>query len=392
MKLSILGDIMCTEEQLHSYISNTGESNFDKAVSGVKGIDSQYIIANLETPIADENFENTKGKYSFSSPQALAEALKSAGISMVTTANNHCLDRGEEGLKQTMLNLQKVGLDYVGTHLKEEESYKIVTIEGIKVGILAYTYGTNAFANNCYLEKCNKYMVDMLQCQELSNPLLRKIYNTNNFALKVFRKVCTVFHIAQFNKPVYEREGKCKKELSKYIQNIKECKMEGAEFIIACLHIGGQYNENPTKYTKKLCRLSLNKWGVDAVIANHEHVIHPIELQKTKENQFCIYSLGNFLSATGVIREPFDKMAEYSAGVHIYLTKDQNKVVPRYAIELFVSVEEDGIIVSRSVLEYIEACTDKRHKEKLMEDTNVLLNRLFQTKQKRYPLQKEYFL
>lgn len=102
MKLSILGDIMCTEEQLHSYIPNKAESFFDKAVSGVKSMDSQFIIANLETPIAGENFEYTKEEYSFCSPQALAEALKNAGVSMVTTANHHCLDRGEEGLKQTM--------------------------------------------------------------------------------------------------------------------------------------------------------------------------------------------------------------------------------------------------------------------------------------------------
>lgn len=75
------------------------------------------------------------------------------------------------------------------------------------------------------------------------------------------------------------------------------------------------------------------------------------------------------------------------------MTKEQNKVVPRYAIELFISIkEEDGIIVSKPLFECIECCNDIKYKEKLIEDTKILLNRLFQTKQKSYPLQKEYFL
>ena len=166
MRITFLGDVMITKEQLDSYKSN-GKYNFYPSVESISReySKSDLIIANLETPIAGEDKKYTYKKYSFNSPIELPMTLKDVGIDIVTTANNHCLDRDEEGLVQTIYNLQLCGIESIGTHDKKEDSFVIKEIDGIKVGILSFTYGTNAFANGNYLQKGHEYMVDLLQRQ-----------------------------------------------------------------------------------------------------------------------------------------------------------------------------------------------------------------------------------
>ena len=81
----------------------------------------------------------------FNSPESLADNLKEAGFTLVSTANNHCLDRGEKGVLRTIEHLERAGLGFFGTARSQEERdhFFSVTINGIKVVFLAYTYGTN---------------------------------------------------------------------------------------------------------------------------------------------------------------------------------------------------------------------------------------------------------
>lgn len=393
MRITFLGDVMITKEQLDSYKSN-GKYNFYPSVESISReySKSDLIIANLETPIAGEDKKYTYKKYSFNSPIELPMTLKDVGIDIVTTANNHCLDRDEEGLVQTIYNLQLCGIESIGTHDKKEDSFVIKEIDGIKVGILSFTYGTNAFANGNYLQKGHEYMVDLLQRQELGNPLIRKLWTSNCYLIRIVRAVARKLKIGQFNVPVYERREKNKNEIKHYMDAVKKCKDKGADYIVACLHIGGQYNSEPTDYTKYICNLS-REIGVNAVIANHEHVIHGIDWENISDTSFCVYSLGNFLSSSGVICEPYDKTSEYSLAVNIDLHRDMldNRIKADYSFEIFCNrLDEKGRVISEPLIDHINQCENINLKKKLMDDYNILMNKIYGSKEIFYPLEREH--
>lgn len=382
---------MVSKEQLKACRKN-GEYHFKDAVGCIKRefTASDYIVANLETPIAGAKLQYTKEKYSFNTPSELLKALKHSGVNLVTTANNHCLDRGMQGLINTIHYLKKFGLEHIGTHSKREEPYLLKEIGGIRIAFLSFTYGTNAFANHNYLKHSQKYMVNLLQRQELANPLIRKIWTSRCMLAGAVRKALKIIGKGQFDVPVYERREISKKEIAYYKKSIQKCRQAGAEYIVSCLHIGGQYNKEPTAYTKEICQLSLDL-GVNAVIANHEHVIHGIDWGHLTNSTFCIYSLGNFLSSSGVLSEPFDKMAEYSVAVNIDLIKNkQNNVEAEYSFELFCSVSDmNGRVITVPFTDHLNNC-QQEEKEKRLMDHHILVNRIYHTRDVVYPVLREY--
>ncbi len=68
-------------------------------------------------------------------PRAIVAALKNAGINLALTANNHALDKGYTGLKNTIAALKEMDMDYYGTFTSQEENdaYKIIDVKGIKL-------------------------------------------------------------------------------------------------------------------------------------------------------------------------------------------------------------------------------------------------------------------
>jgi len=101
IKITFAGDIMCDHLEILSYRTDTGGYDFSEVFKECKDyfFSSDYVVGNLETPIAKAGY--SEKLYSFNSPVEFAEAIKANGFSMVTTANNHCLDRGVSGLEDT---------------------------------------------------------------------------------------------------------------------------------------------------------------------------------------------------------------------------------------------------------------------------------------------------
>lgn len=388
MRITVIGDVMVKESQLHDYYKN-GRYDFYPALKSIEKFkDSDYIIANLETPVAGEKAGYTSQPYCFNSPDELAETLRQVGVRMVETCNNHCLDRGVTGLEATIDTLDSLGLAHIGTHKRLEDSYKIIKIAGINVGFLAFTYGTNAFSNHNYLNENEKYKVDLLQPQELSNKFMRWLVANDSMLMRYFRAGLGVFHLFQMDKPVYERVQYAGKEQKYLTDTIKKCKAMGADYIIAMIHVGGQYNDMPTKYTKKICELC-RKSGVNAVMANHEHVIHPVDMRNISKEYFCEYSLGNFLAATGVQTGPYDKLSEYSAVYHIDLQKIGQKIEAAYYVEIFLNHIKPGYgVVTESVVDVIEEASEKE-KQKIFGTYQILMNRIMGTRGQKYPLLRE---
>lgn len=110
IKLTFSGDIMLDNETVQLYKTRLGKYDFNSMFKEIKPFfrQSELVVGNLETPITVDNKEIKSQLYRFTSPIEFAEAVKNAGFNFVTTANNHCLDNGIDGIKKTLDALEKV--------------------------------------------------------------------------------------------------------------------------------------------------------------------------------------------------------------------------------------------------------------------------------------------
>ena len=377
IKLTFSGDIILEPDIINLYKKEKDSYDFNSMFTEeIKNFlsSSDYVIGNLETPISSFKEDLKTKPYTFTSPIEFAQAVKYAGFDFVTTANNHCLDNGIDGIKKTLDSLDTVGLDNTGVSYGEEK-LKIININGIKVALLSYTYGTNAFSNHVYLDKNEKKVkVNLFQEQELSNTFVRNLYQGNNIVIKVLRKFFKFLGAFQLNKMVYERIESSKRQKEEIIKKINNCKKNGADCIIMCMHEGGQYNEKPIEKTKKTAKF-LIKNGVNLIIGNHEHVVHNVEFV---DDHFITYSLGNFIDTVGVLKDPFGKMSEYSILVNIYISKNDNKInYDKFTFTITKTVIDkrpngNGVKVEL-LYDLIKKCNDKEERLKLLKDNQKIV-------------------
>ncbi len=200
-----------------------------------------YAIVNAEFSVS------ANGSYSslpFRVPTAVVKALKDCGYDLGLTANNHISDGGVAGIKKTMSTLAEYGMDYTGSRQSNDEKrYLLKEVNGIKFGIVNYTY------NACW--------------------------NTNSFST-----------------------GNLSKFYGEMESMIGEMRGEGADIIYLYIHWGEEYSLSPNEHqqniAQKMCEL-----GVDVIVGGHPHKIQPLELIQSADGSrqtLCLYSSGNLLS------------------------------------------------------------------------------------------------
>ncbi|MCR4441087.1 MAG: CapA family protein [Peptococcaceae bacterium] len=249
--ITATGDIMMHNTQIKAgYRPADGSYDFSSFFEYVSPLlrASDLVIGNLETPLAGKK-AGYSGFPRFNSPEALAENLKRTGFHVVTTANNHCLDKGDSGLASTLDFLDREGLLHTGTARSQEEHNKILVVErkGIKIAVLAYTFGTNGILP----DKSRPFSVNYLEAE-------------------------------------------------KVILDIGRAKSEGAQLVITCLHYGVEYQTHPNAEQINLAAAFLEA-GADVVLGHHPHVLQPPAVVRSmqtgeEKNKFAAYSLGNFIS------------------------------------------------------------------------------------------------
>ena len=248
-----IGDSLCHSQNFKdAYDSETGTYDFSPMFKNVtKYIENATVaVGNLETTLAGEE-RGYSGYPTFNSPDELALDLKEMGIDILTTANNHCLDTGYNGLVSTLNTLDEYGIDHTGTSRSEEEQNTILfkDLEGIKTAFLCYTYGTNGIP----IPSGRDYSVNLID--------------------KEFMK-----------------------------EQLEKAKEEGAELIVVSMHWGSEYRIKQTEEQEDLAEF-LIKNGADIILGNHSHVPEPMEMKEvtlddgSKREGFVIYSMGNFFSA-----------------------------------------------------------------------------------------------
>ena len=103
---------------------------------------ADYAVVNLECSLGGKPYT---GYPCFSAPDSFAMALRNAGFDLFLHANNHCLDRRDAGLVRTLDVLDEMRIPHIGTYRCQAErdslSPYIVTVKGMKIAFLNYTYG-----------------------------------------------------------------------------------------------------------------------------------------------------------------------------------------------------------------------------------------------------------
>ena len=395
VKLTFLGDIMCKAEMLPAF-ENAGEGYcFDSLFAQMKPLfkTADYVFANLETPISFDDLDLTGEQFCFNSPCEFAEAVKMAGIDFVATANNHCLDRGVDGITSTIRSLEKIGLAHTGVFSSREKKPLIVDVQGIKIGIMSYTYGTNAFSNHNYLPFREYWRVNLFQNQELSNRFTREIEKRKGgIPWRVYHKLMRMFYPINETRRVYERREfslRCKYHLRREIRDMKQ---QSPDFIVMYMHAGGQYNPEATEDTKNLAEYLIRN-GVNVVVGTHEHVVHGGDFSQFEIGALATYSLGNFDGIAGVYAEPFDKMAEYSIAWHIYVDRIEKRITKTsFSVLKTVRDGEESMKIKTVPVFDLYQSLDGNEKEKLFQDTVEIARRFAGMDVSALPLQEEYSL
>ena len=96
MKITVIGDIMCEPPVLKTSKRKDGSYNFDGVFTHLRNLllESDYVIGNIEFPLGGKEVGYTDTFFKFNAPDSFADAVKNAGIDMVSVINNHTLDRG----------------------------------------------------------------------------------------------------------------------------------------------------------------------------------------------------------------------------------------------------------------------------------------------------------
>ncbi len=263
--ITATGDIL-----MHKPVINTGYSNntynFDSIFTYVNDYvtSADYAVANLETTLAGtKKGYQYSGYPTFNCPDEIVDSAKTAGFDMLLTSNNHCNDTSTVGINRTPEVIADKGLAYLGTsNSSEEADYRVIDVNGIKIGMVCYTYATGGTAELPSLNGIPMRPGDENKVNSFNYNNLDRFYN----------------------------------EMTTHIADMKAA---GAEAVVLYMHWGEEYqlkpNSHQTTIAQKMCDL-----GVDVIVGGHPHVIQPMDLLTSNTDpdhkMLCLYSMGNAVS------------------------------------------------------------------------------------------------
>lgn len=179
------------------------------------------------------------------------------GIDFFSTANNHCLDQGEAGLRETLDFLDARGYPHVGTARSADERDAVVMVErgGVKLAFISYTFSVN--------------WAGLLEGRE---------YLAN-----------------------YVRLNKPDTDISAIAGQVDAARAAGADAVVALLHWGLEFEAFPVRDMVETGH-RLMELGIDVIVGNHPHNVQPMERyayvdgRGARREGLIIYALGDLLS------------------------------------------------------------------------------------------------
>ena len=204
-------------------------------VANIKSAD--YSLVNFESPIIEKDYKPIKKcGPNLGCTEDAADALKYAGFTAVTMANNHILDYGTDGLYKSIGCCKNIGLDVVGVGKNLQEAERILYIEktGKKLAII-----------NC----CEHEFSIATETTGGANPL----------------------------NPI--RQYYCIQEAKKNV-----------DYVLVIVHGGHEHYQLPSPRMQETYRFFVDA-GADAVVNHHQHCYSGYEVYNGKP---IFYGLGNF--------------------------------------------------------------------------------------------------
>jgi len=249
-----IGDVIIDDDTLELCHISGDDYSFASLFSMAEGVmsDADWTMINIEATLRKNKY-GYGGYPQFSTPHSILYDLKNCGVDMLTMCNNHALDGYYDGLKLSLDYADEAGLAHVGAYRTQEEhdTPEIYDLGGIKVGMLNYTQYTNGMASLCD-EAATVYGMRLMSGAD-------------------------------------------------YAGDIADLKAAGAEFVIAIMHWGEEYQRYPEAETERVAK-KLVAAGADLIIGGHPHVVQPAEYITAVDSKgvsrtaLVIYSIGNFIS------------------------------------------------------------------------------------------------
>lgn len=244
-----LSMVMVGDCLIHRFVytdakNSDGSYSFSKMFTEVEPLIKNHDLAfyNQESNIGGKSL-GLSAYPRFNSPEEIGDDMVDLGFNLVSLANNHTMDKGEQGVINSVNYWKtKPGVYYTGQALSEEDRESNIKIEeknGIKYAFFAYTTVTNGLL-----------------------PPSGKEYLTN----------------------IYSKE-KAKADIDKVKDKV--------DLIIVSMHWGEEYTTNPNGNQKQIAK-ELSDMGVNLIIGNHAHSIQPVEMVG---DTLVFYALGNFVAA-----------------------------------------------------------------------------------------------
>ncbi len=197
--------------------------------------DDYMTIANLECVLSDKSYSSIE-QFTFLSKTAYANVLSEGSVEFATLANNHTLDFGKDAYNDTAAALDSVGVAYAG----EDETYIYQTGDGLKLGLYCLYNGLTGNAMSILSADNQKKLVE-----------------------------------------------DSKKLIDAAVEKLSQ---EGAEYTIACLHMGTEGNYDISDAQAELCRYAIDA-GFGSVYCTHAHRLQPAQAYA---GGVIFYGMGNW--------------------------------------------------------------------------------------------------
>lgn len=306
VRITFAGDLILLEDQVRLGWDGSRfdfSDVFEYAKPYVESAD--LAIGVFEGPTAGEHAGYSSGNFddgkaiSLNFPDEFAKAVQDAGFDLVTTANNHILDKGIDGAMRTLDVLDGIGLDYVGSYRSpdDRESVKIVETGGIRIAVLAYTYGVNGMALADVMHGPDGYVTKFATGTDgpLFDELLRQVES-----------------------------------------DFQRAKAADPDLIMVLPHLGTQFETEPDIYQETWFGI-FRSLGADIILGDHAHTVQPVRLtEQDGRTVFEAYCPGNFVNSYG------EHGGHATALVDVYVDRTSKTVIGGAVVPCYVQAQAGG--------------------------------------------------
>ena len=302
-KIICVGDLM-GEPKMQEAAYFEGEFDFRKSFKYVRPIfeTADLVLGNLETVISTsapysmdvhEIEEFNRITYLCNSPVEYLDALRYSGFDLFPMSNNHNIDYGIDGVKDTLSKLSEYGFGYTGVFLPEHKKrHLLVNVNGIKLGILSYSTWFNKREN--YLTK-----------------------DEQDITLNTFTA---------------ERAER----------DIASARADGAEFVLIYMHWGEESEyKHEVGAKQKIRAQELADAGADYIVGSHPHAIQEYDVIRSADGRDVpvMYSLGNFMTSDG----NFITRKNIILALSLQKENECVKIIDEYYIPCYVANTYKGV-------------------------------------------------